>query len=259
MIGRAGCGLTTILAVWMAAGSAGAADWTLAAGPGYAPDYEGSEDYELVPAFALRGDNLYHPSTFVQIVGTRLESNLYPSDSLRLGPSAEYVAARNDVDDDQVDLLPKTDDALFLGGEIGYDFDPSPARVLAVEFEGRGDPGGDLGGLFSLRGVYNAPLGSQGKWYFQGRVEGTYATTDYMSNFFSVSAADSVASGLSTFDADAGIKDVRTRLQFTYNINDQWSITGAGIYMRLLGDAEDSPITKDENQFTAAALVGFSF
>ena len=259
MHNRSGIGLAAILSATLAAAPAFATDFTIALGAGYTPDYEGSDDYEAVPAFALRAGDLYHPSTYVQIFGTRLESNLYPSDRFRLGASAEYIASRNDVDDDQVDLLPKTDDALFLGGEIGWDFDPAPARTVAIELEGRGDPAGDLGGLFALRGMYSAPLGSENKWFFQGRVEGTYATTDYMSNFFSVSAGDSAISGLPAYQAESGFKDVRTRLLLTYNITERWSITAAGLYLRLVGDAADSPITKDKNQFTAAALVGYSF
>lgn len=66
---------------------------TLGAGAGAAPDYEGSDDYELVPLWNLRVANLYHPKTFVQVIGPRLRSNFLPSDHWRLGLAGN--AARN--------------------------------------------------------------------------------------------------------------------------------------------------------------------
>ena len=62
-------------------------NFTLGAGAGVAPDYEGSDDYQLVPLWNLRIGNLYHPSTFVQVIGPRLRSNFLPSDHWRLGLS----------------------------------------------------------------------------------------------------------------------------------------------------------------------------
>ena len=42
--------------------SAGAVDWTLGLGAGVAPDYQGSEDYELVPLWNIRASDLYDPN-----------------------------------------------------------------------------------------------------------------------------------------------------------------------------------------------------
>ena len=87
-----------------------ALDLSIAAGAGVAPDYEGSEDYDPVPLWNLKGSDLYHERTFVQIVGPRLTSNLLPHDNIRLGLSGQYVFERDDVDNDAVDDLEKTDD-----------------------------------------------------------------------------------------------------------------------------------------------------
>ena len=45
-------------------------NFTLGAGAG-ASEYEGSDDYEFVPLWNLRAGNLYHPKTFVQVIGPR--------------------------------------------------------------------------------------------------------------------------------------------------------------------------------------------
>jgi outer membrane scaffolding protein for murein synthesis (MipA/OmpV family) len=66
-------------------------NFTLGAGAGAAPDYEGSDDYELVPLWNLRVANLYHPKTFVQVIGPRLRSNFLPSDHWRLGLAGQSI------------------------------------------------------------------------------------------------------------------------------------------------------------------------
>ena len=81
-----------------------------------------------------------------------------------------------------------------------------------------------------------------------------------MSNYFGINAANAASSGLDQFDADAGFKDASLELSATWRLSDRWSLTGLGVYKRLLGDASDSPITDDvgnENQFLAGVLVNF--
>jgi hypothetical protein len=53
---------------------ASAVEVTIGAGAGVSPDYEGSDDYEAVPLWNLRVDDLYHPATFIQLLGPRLIS-----------------------------------------------------------------------------------------------------------------------------------------------------------------------------------------
>jgi outer membrane protein len=83
-----------------------------------------------------------------------------------------------------------------------------------------------------------------------------------MDEFFTINAADSAASGLSTYDADDGFKDVGVNASLTYKFAGNWSTTGILRYTRLVGDAADSPVTDDvgdENQVFAALLINFSF
>jgi outer membrane scaffolding protein for murein synthesis (MipA/OmpV family) len=105
--------------LWCAAGaalgivglstSALAVDWTVGVGAAAAPDYEGSNDYEAVPLWNLRAGDLYHPKTYVQVLGPKLTSNFLPSDNWRLGLSGQFVPERDDVEDDKVDKLKSTD------------------------------------------------------------------------------------------------------------------------------------------------------
>jgi MipA family protein len=73
----------------------------------------------------------------------------------------------------------------------------------------------------------------------------TYGSADYMSTYFDVRAADSAQSGLDSFEADGGFRDVRLTLGAMVPVTDH-VLVGAGLMlMRLVGDAADSPITDD--------------
>ena len=73
---------------------------------------------------------------------------------------------------------------------------------------------------------------------------------------------NSLKSGLDTFKADSGIKDIGLTVPVLYSPWDHWSIMGVAAYKRLLDDAEDSPVVDDEgdkNQFVAGALLVYRF
>jgi len=252
--------LVAVLGLACLPSSANAVEWTVGLGGGVAPDYEGSENYELVPMWNIQAKNLYDPNTYVAVLGPKLNSNFLPDDNLRLGLSGQYVAKRDDVENNKVDRLSSTDDGLMLGALLGYDLKLSGNRVWGVEFDPRWDVSDEIGGLFTLRTHYIAPFG--GAWRFRGGIETTYASEDYMDEYFSINAADSAASGLSTYNADDGFKDVAVNASLTYQFAGNWSATGLVRYTRLVGDAADSPVTDDvgnENQVFSGLLINYSF
>jgi outer membrane protein len=90
---------------------------------------------------------------------------------------------------------------------------------------------------------------------------GCYASDDYMDTYFTIDQNDSARSGLSTFSADEGIKDVGANIALTYSFNENWSLGSILGYKRLLNDAEDSPVTKvgSENQFLGGVFFTYSW
>lgn len=255
------CAAVAAIGLLAMSSEAFAVDFTLGAGVGIAPDYQGSEDYEPVPLWNLRAGDLYHPDTYVQIIGTKLNSNFVPHENFRIGLSGQYVLERNDVDNNQVDNMRRTDDGILLGILLGYDFKFDGGGVLGFEFDPRWDIQDDVGGLFTARVKYTRPFGG-GSWIFHSGIESTYASGDYMDEYFDVNAADAARSGLSQFSADSGFLDMGLNAGLTYKFSDNWSTTGTAAYKRLLGDAEDSPVTDDAgsaNQFFGGLLVNFSF
>jgi outer membrane protein len=235
-------------------------NFTLGAGAGAAPEYEGSDDYEFVPLWNLRAGNLYHPKTFVQVIGPRLRSNFLPSDHWRLGVAGQFIKERDDVGNNQVDDLEKVDPSVMLGAMGGYDFLADPQRDLALELEARQDVANDNGFLATVRGVYGARLTDS--WRVDASVGSTWADEDYMSSYFGIDAADAARSGLDQYSADEGFKDVSFGGGATYRLFERVSISALATYTRLINDAADSPVVDDvgdENQFFAGALVNYTF
>ncbi len=80
-----------------------------------------------------------------------------------------------------------------------------------------------------------------------------------MEAYFEIDAADSARSGLSTFDADSGFKDVGLNLLASFKPWEHWGLMGLASYKRLLDDAEDSPVVDDEGDANQFAGAGFLF
>jgi outer membrane protein len=234
--------------------------FTLGAGVGVAPDYEGSDYYEPVPLWNLSVSNLYHPKTYIQVLGPRLRSNFIPDDHWRLGVAGQFIKKRDDVHNDRVDDLESVDASVMLGVVGGYDFLPEPQQDLVLEVEARQDVANDNGFLATIRGAYAGRLTES--WRMVAFVGSTWADDDYMSSYFGIDAADAAASGLDEFNADEGFKDLNFGGALSYHFLEHWSVAALGSYARLLGDAEDSPVVDDvgdANQFFGGALINYRF
>ena len=75
------------------------------------------------------------------------------------------------------------------------------------------------------------------------------STTVTSSSWLAVGAtpADSAVSNLDDYDADAGFKDVGTRVILGIGGQqwDGWKLYASASYFRMIGDAEDSPVVDD--------------
>jgi len=89
----------------------------------------------------------------------------------------------------------------------------------------------------------------------------SFGSSDYMETYFGVDAEDSFRSRLPRFNANSGMRDFSITPGLVYHLNKSWHL-GAGVrYMRLIGDAEDSPVVEvgDENQWMAGLGVFYSW
>jgi outer membrane protein len=221
-------GLTSALA---GEGGDTADQWrfTLGAGAGFAPDYEGSEDYEVVPLLLAR---VQRNDIYVTLEANTLRANLLPIPVFQAGPLVRYRPERDDVDNDAVDDLEDVDAAVEVGGFVGFEAQGWHGRVEVTQ-----DVADAYDGLLvGVRGGYRAVL--RPNLSLNTTVFTTYADDDYMETYFGIDSADAARSGLDTFDADAGFKDVGVSLAAHYGGREGWGLTGIAAYKRLLDDAD---------------------
>lgn len=253
--------ITEIDTPQQAAGTAGnGPSYTIGLGAGFAPDYEGSDDYGVVPLINLRAGNLYHPETFIQLLGPTLRSNFLADDHLRLGLSGRFLPDYDDVDDGRVRDLRDVDEALLLGVTAGYDFAAERGRDLALEVDAQYDVLHGNGGVVTPRLRWQAPLSQQ--LLVGASLSASWASGDYMSNRFGISAGEADRSGLDRYDADDGFKNAMANGTVTYRLSESLSLTGLAAFSRLFSQASDSPIVDDrgsENQFLGGLLVNYTF
>ena len=225
-------------------------DWALSLGAivGVAPEYEGSNDYEfkIGPNIAASWRNL------VFFKGKTLGVNLIREKNLKAGPILSWTGGRDEDDNDKLEGLGDIDNSIEAGGFISYRMKP-----FRFSLEARHDVNsGHEGGLVELSGGTTLPFKKPRVFIALGA---TWASDDYMKSFFSVTSKQSGASGLPTYKAEAGIKDINISMTAGYPITNRWRVGGKVEYKRLLGDAADSPIVVDENQFLAGIGISYHF
>jgi outer membrane protein len=209
----------------------------------------------------LRANNLYDPNTFVSITGPELRSNLVPHPQFRAGLFGQYVSSRNNIDDNRVEDLNNTDSSVLVGGTVGWDFFPEPTIGLTTALDARADVANGNGWLVTPRVTYNNALPGNAL-SFTAEASTTWASDDYMEEYFSVQSGPARRTGLDRYNADADFKDFAIKGTVSYAFTERWSTTLAGQYKRMLGDAKDSPVVDDrgdENQFITALTVNFKF
>jgi len=249
--------LVLLAALCLMAPAAQAADVSVGGGVGFAPDYEGSSDYEIVPVpFAnVKWSN----GMYFSLEGLKAKANLLPSSwvpGLTLGPMYNYRAERDNVDNSRVDNMKEVSDANELGAFVGFDY-----NNWYFSFEALADTGDAYDGWHAtLAGGYNWAISNV--WSLKVGAFTTYANEDYMETYFGVDGSNVGTSGFSFYDPDSGMKDVGLDLGLGYKITNNWGTQAVGKYTLLIGDADDSsPVVNEgsESQFFGALLVVYSF
>lgn len=229
-------------------------------GGGIAPDFEGSAEYAAIP-FAFATLRAY--GVELQILGPEVALNLRPDAVFQLGPIAGYNLGRDDVSNDVVDRLDAVDGAFEIGGFAKFQFNSLLAQSDMLELSAKlmadisgGTDGarGTIGASYSVAVTERARIGVN--------VSTGFATDSYMDAYFGVTGAGAARSGLAAYKASGGLKDVGIGMMANYRITERWGVMGQLQYSRLLGDAADSPIVKEEgsaDQFMAGMGLSYSF
>lgn len=228
---------------------------------GVAPDYVGSDDVRAVGG--PTGRLGFGKHRYVELVATQLSSNLINHEYWRLGPTINYRFGRDDVDDAVVDLMTDVEGAFEAGisGGIEMTNGVNPRYKFRLSADFLYDVSDEHGGFVAnVAARYWIPLG---RAFDLGIGAGTsYASEDFNSTYFDVNATDSGLSGLRTFSADGGVKDVTGLIAIVMHFSPKWHIAAGLRYQRLLGDAADSPVVADrgsENQIIAGMGLAYAW
>jgi MipA family protein len=231
-------------------------EWTVTLGvEGEAlPAFEGSSQYlfGLVPVLSLRPAGRAPRFSSPRDSGGTALINL---NGFHAGPAVKLKSARNESDSEQLRGLGDVDWALEVGGFAEY----WPSEWLRTRLEVRRGFNGHEGIVADLTADVVVPLE---RWTLSGGPRMTLADSKAIAPYFSINAAQALASGLPEFNTKGGVHSVGVGAQVHYEWTQQWSSRFFVEYERLLGDAASSPIVTQRgspDQVTVGAGVTYSF
>lgn len=218
------------------------------------PKYEGSKDYEVrgFPIVAPAGGGSEQGR--VQFRGLDdVRFRLIDLYGFEVGALGGYRFGRDEDDADRLQGLGDVDGGLVAGGYAAYNFG-SVKPFVSYHHQVTGD---DAGGVLRAGAEVRLPIARNVT--LLAIAGATYADSDYMDAYFTVTPAQAAASGLAAFDADSGIKDVYLSLGTDIPLTDVWSLKAGARYGHLLGDAAASPIVETEHQFSGVLGLTYRF
>jgi outer membrane protein len=233
----------------------------LGLGGAVVPDYQGSKDYTPAPFWAGK---LGYDEYYVELRGAQLRANVMPAVlpfGFEFGPALAYRFGRDDVDDHRVDDLRDVDGSFAIGafaklftGDLLQQGDELAFGVESLTGVGKDRDGTtiEFGPSYSFSPWERVRLGFN--------LSATYASDRYNETYFGIDADNARRSGFSTYQADAGLKDVGFSVNANYQWTEHWGVTGMIGVAQLVGDAADSPIVDDAGSATqGVAALGLSY
>jgi MipA family protein len=224
-------------------------DWNVVVGVGamYAPKFEGSDEFEVSPVpmiSATFGDR-------VSIDPGGLSVNVLDANGFKLSVSGGYDPGRQEDDSDHLEGLGDIDAGGVIGAKLAYEF--GPAEVYASIDR-------TIGGSDGLVGKLGANVSQRyDRFILSAGASATFADDNHMESYFGVTPTQSASSGLSEYEASAGLKRFDIEASVTYMATENWLIRGQAGVGFLTGDAADSPIVQDDVQPSAMLAVGYKF
>ncbi len=224
--------------------------WTFTVGAGVMvePEYEGAESYSVIPVPFI---SIAYEDWF-EFNPEGLSAKVVETGDLRLDALVGYDLGRDEDDGDKLRGLGDIDFGVTVGGRLSYE-------IGGVELftEVKKTIEGSEGLTAEFGAEITRPISE--KLIVGLSASGTLADANYMQSYFGVTAAQSAASGLSEYEADAGLKSAEISASATYLVDENWFVRGEAELGVLLSDAADSPIVEREVQPAASLFVGYRF
>lgn len=221
----------------------------LGGGVAFAPEYLGSDDFELKPLPMF--ETTYAGKLFLS-TQQGLGYNLWRKRTIRAGPRLTFDLGRDSTDHARLAGLPDVD----LGFEVGA-FLESYNGPWRIRGNVRQEVASGHGGLLGTVDVAWGSRWTKSTSIVLG-VQGTLADEAYMESYFGVPAGSAIA-GRPSYSPSAGVRDASAYAQIIYDITKNLFVSVEGRGQMLLGDAEGSPLVDSNTIFTGAFIAGVRF
>jgi len=237
-------------------------DWDVKVGAGfvYAPDYEGSDDYEFkfLPSLSIEYDDWLKADLTDLSISATLFSSQFDGVEVRAGGFGRYRPGRDADDSDEGDLdgLGDVDAAVELGLF-------AEAKVHGVTFEvkiAQDVVDSHDGTLVELDLSYDTRLDQ--RLVMSIGAETTWASNSYVESYFGITQQQSSASGYSAYDPGSGFTSAGPYVDFTYILTREIFVSTFAGYRRMFGEAGNSPIVStagSRNQFYGGLMLTYRF
>jgi MipA family protein len=243
---------------------------SIGAGVGYGPSYDGSDDYVAFPVPIVQG-RVAGIAIQPRPAGIALDfvPDAAQGPGFALGPVARVRASRaRQIKDPVVAAAGELDTAIELGIAAGLSLpkvlNPYDSLTFGVD------------ALWDVAGAHRGRTLAPGVTYFTPLSRGIaasltlsaeHADDDFAQYYYSVSPAQSAASGLPQFTADSGWTRAGATVLLGFDFDGDLTNGGlAGVliggHSRMLGDAKDTPYTSlrgSAGQWFGAIGVGYTF
>jgi outer membrane protein len=230
-------------------------------GIGTTTQWMGSSD--MVGGIVPGGRVQFSTHRFAEMYGAILDANVLDIPNWEFGPMLSYRFGREDVDDPVVNQLPPLDGGWEAGVIAGYHYISTrhvPWRWRVGVAATTAISGDATGGHVTPYTSFWMPLS---RAVFVGVGAGvTWSTARFMAQRFSVTPADSAASGLPVYTAGSGMRQVYAWPAVIVRVSERWFAGTGAFYQRLTEDAADSPIVTERgspNQWTAGVGLGYAW
>jgi outer membrane protein len=228
---------------------------TIGANGGAQPDFEGARRYMFTasPIFSINRagatDRFLSPRDGASFA-------LFDYGGFRAGPVGKLKPARTAANYSELNGLGDVKLAVELGGFAEY----FPVDWFRARVEVRRGFGGHEGVVADFSADAIVPVVE--RFTLSGGPRFTLESSNATAPYFSVTAAQALASGLPVFNAQGGAHSVGAGTQLRYQVTPQWEAHSFVEYGRLLGDAAASPLVTlrgSPNQVSAGLGASYSF
>jgi outer membrane protein len=231
------------------------ADWRVRVGAGaqLVPDFPGADSDRVLPLFDLsfvRGSEPFRFKAADDSPGLRLVS----TDRFAFGPVVNLQPKRKESDvGAAVGSVPMTVEA----GAFAAYFPIPSLRLRAEVRKGIGGHDGVVGAIGADQ------IWRDGDRYvFSIGPRLLFSDSRYQREYFGISPAASLATGLPVYRPSSGIHGVGLNSGIYYQFSPKWGLFGFARYTRLVGDAADSPLIRafgSRNQLSGGLGLTYTF